>query len=152
MPKIAASMSNVSTEYVLPDPALYELEVDTVTDQTVRQKAPQSGQEVERTTYIVRSKIVADLDGDDQHKGKPIFDYINIHTKEGEINEISLANLKRYFEAIAPDSAESDEADTDELVGGHFVAQIVHEEWTNKAKGTSGVSAKIKPTSIVPVG
>jgi hypothetical protein len=150
-PVIKASMANVSTEYVLPDPGLYRFEVAEIKEETARSKAPKSGQEVERVTYIVKSKIVSDADGNDEHANKPVFDYINLHTKEGDINEISLANLKRYFEAISPDSAESEEADTDELVGGHFMAQLYHDSWENEAKGTSGTSAKIKATSISPV-
>lgn len=150
MPKIAASMADISTEYILPDPGFYEFEVVDVNETTVRQKAPSSGAEVERVTYVVKSKIVADENGDTTHANKPVYDYINIHTKEGELNEISLANLKRYFEAIAPESANSDEADTDELKGGHFKAMLIHDTF-KRPSGEEGTSAKIKPTTISPL-
>lgn len=146
MPKVKASMADISTEYVLPDPGPYEFELVEVKATDVRQKAP-SGKEVERTTYVVKSKIVHDLDGNDEHANKPVYDYINIHTKEGEINEISMANLKRYFEAIAPESANSEDADTDELHGGHFIAMLYHETY-KRDDNTEGVSAKIKATTI----
>jgi hypothetical protein len=147
MPKIAASMADISTEFVLPDPGLYELEIVEIKDNTATQKAPQSGQEVERVTYVVKSKIIQDEHGGDDHANKPLYDYINIHTKEGELNQISLANLKRYFEAIAPDSANSDDADTDELVGGRFMAMVYHDTY-KRNDGSEGVSAKIKATTI----
>ena len=148
MAKIKASMADVSTEYVLPDPGAYIFRVKEVTEETKKAKAEKSGANIERTTYVVKSAIVRDLDGNEEHANKPVWDYINITTKEGGLNEISLSNLKRYFEAIAPESADSEDADTDELVGGEFVAMLYHDEY--ETHGETRVSAKIKPSTISP--
>lgn len=146
MPKVVASMADVSTEFVLADPATYRLQVVSVDYQTKDAKTS-SGQDIKRGTYVVKSKIIATYpDGETEHQGKPIYDYINIHTKEGELNEISLGNLKRYFEAIAPDSADSEDADTDELVNGYFIADVYID--TYESGGQERQSNKIKYTSI----
>lgn len=150
MPKVKASMADVSTEYVLIDPGTYRLRIKSIEEEAKKSKAPKSGQEVERTTYIVKSVVVSDADGGTDHANKPIFDWINIHTKEGELNDISLANLKRYFEAIAPDSADSEDADTDELINGEFMADVYIDEY-EKAGGQTGQSNKLKSTTISPL-
>ena len=149
MAKIKASMADVSTEYTLPDPGLYIFRVKEVQEETKQAKAERSGANIERTTYRIESRIVRDIDGNEEHVNKPVWDYVNIHTKEGELNTISLANLKRYFEAIAPEYADSEDADTDMLVNGEFLASLYHDEY--EAHGETRVSAKIKPSSISPV-
>jgi len=151
MAKIRASLADVSTEYVLPDPGPYVFRVKEITENVSKEKAPKSGMDVERVTYVVKSVIVRDLDGNEDHVNKPVFDYINIHTKEGELNDISLANLKRYFEAIIPERADAEDADTDELVNGEFQAQLYHDSYEDKNTKEERHSAKIKSSSIQPV-
>lgn len=152
MAKINANLADISTEYKLPDPGPYVLRVKEINVENKKAKAvggDMDGQEIERTTYVVKSVIVRDLDGNEDNANKPIWDYINIHNKDGSLNEISLANLKRYFEAIAPDSANSEDADTDELINGEYQAQVYHE--TYDKGGEERTSAKIRPSTIQPV-
>lgn len=155
MPKVVASMADVSTEFTLADPATYRLQVTSVDYQTKDAKN-ENGQDIKRGTYIVKSKIIASYpDGETEFANKPIYDYINIHNKNGELNEISLGNLKRYFEAIAPDSADSEDADTDELVNGFFIADVYIDSYPTGKKNADGSdetrqSNKIKYTSISP--
>ena len=150
MPKVGASMADISTEYQNPDPAAYIFEVVEATYDEKTEKAPKSGLDVVRGTHKIKSKIVSLFPEEEtEHSGKPVTDFINIHTKEGEPNEISLAQLKRYFEAIIPERADAEDADTEELVGGRFVAQLRHRK--SNQPGDDRVFAEIKGSTISPV-
>lgn len=150
MPKIVASMADVSTEFQPIDPATYRLQVVSV-DYNEKDAKTDEGQNIKRGTYVVKSKALATYpDGETEHANKPIYDYINIHNKNGEVNEISLANLKRYFEAIAPDSAESEDADTDELVNGIFIADVTIDKYRKEGESEDRITNRIRATSISP--
>lgn len=155
MPKIVASMADVSTEYQPVDPGTYRLQVVSV-DYNEKDAKTDAGQNIKRGTYVVKSKVISSYpDGETEHANKPLYDYINIHNKDGQVNEISLANLKRYFEAIAPDEADSEDADTDSLVNGYFIADVIIDSYKTGKQNADGseetrTTNRIKATSISP--
>ncbi len=143
MPKIQGSLADVSTQYVMIDPDTYEMKVDKI-DIDEKPKSPEmpSGQ----YTYIITSRV--DMPGTD-HYNKPVREYISWFKKDGDVNEYSKVNLKRYFEAIlGEEEANRDDLDTDELIGGRFLAEVRIDSYTRQ-DGTEGQSNKIK--NIVPL-
>jgi hypothetical protein len=127
MAKIAASLADVSTEFVPADPGVYRFEIDKV-----EEKEKES-----RITYQINSKIVSVVSGTGEDSiGKTVVDFIAIHKKDGSINQYGLVQLKRYFEAILGKEnveARGDDLDTDELKGGFFVGEIGIESYKANA-------------------
>jgi hypothetical protein len=120
MGKIKASLADVSTEFFPIDPGEYEMEVVKVEETT---------SEDGRTVYAIVSKV---SDPGDFH-GRQVWDRIHIHKKDGELNPVGLAQLKRYFEAVVGEErANSDDVDTDELIGGTFQAEVTIESYKDK--------------------
>lgn len=138
MPKIKGSLADVSTEYVLIEPNTYEMKIDKIETQ---EGDPTTDYPDGQFTYIVTSKV--DEPGTDHHN-KPVRDYINWYKKGGEVNEYSKVQLKRYFEAIlGEEAANREDLDTDEIVGGRFMADVYIDKYTRK-DNTEGQSNKLK--------
>lgn len=114
MAKINASMADVSTSFEPFDPGVYVFKIREVKDKT----------EAGRTTYQVGLEVSAAVDGNENAVGRKMTHFISMHKTNGEINQYGLADLKRLFEACAPDEANSDDADTDSLIDGEFMAQV----------------------------
>lgn len=124
MARIQASLADVSTEFKPVDPDVYESEIDGV----------EEVKEDEKIHYIVTHQIKSPGD----FFNRKLKDYIYIHKKNGELNEFGLSQLKRYFEAtVGEDRANSEDADTDELIHQHLRIQVGMEEYEfdNKLTG-----------------
>jgi hypothetical protein len=136
MPKVKASMADVSTEAPpLPEPGLKTFKVEECKEQLL---------EKGRVAYDFKNVI---QEGED--RGKSVFHQVHLHTKTGDENEYGVATMKRYFEAIAPDSANSDDADTDELINGIFVAEVSHDTYLSKKhKNADGSPKEMKKALI----
>lgn len=121
MPKIRASMADVSSEYTPVEPGIHRYEIEDCEEKV----NTDSG--VERVHYVLTNRIVKVLeDGDEKDVGRKVNVRIHIHTKKGELNEIGLAQLKRFFEVTVGDERANDpEADTDELKGQQFVGKTI---------------------------
>jgi hypothetical protein len=137
MPKVQASMADVSTEFVLPEPGIKTFKVEECKEQVAENPR--------RISY--NFKNVIQTPGDDFKK--PVFHTVHLHKKTGETNEYGVATIKRYFEAIAPDSANSEDADTDELLNGLFDAEVVHETYkSEKHKDSEGKPKEMKRAAL----
>ena len=126
MPKIKASMKDVSTDFSPIEPGVYKLEVQSVEEHEDEQTG--------RIHYEIQSKIVAAEDGGNEDDvGRNFRDRIHIHKKDGELNQMGLAQLKRYFEVtVGEDRANADDADTDELVNQQFLGQLTIRKFTQE--------------------
>jgi hypothetical protein len=121
MGKIRASLADVSTEFQLIEPGVYEFEVTAV------EEAERNG---EFAAYIVKSAVT---DAGEQ-QGRRMRDYISIIKKDGEMNEVGLSQLRRYFEAThGKDEVagwSDDDFDTDNLVGRTFRGHVKIGQYT----------------------
>lgn len=144
MPKVGALLKDVSTEYQLIEPGTYELEVTEVSMDV--KKEQHEGNQIERVSHSIKAMIA---DPDNEHYKKPVYTTVHIHKKDGTLNEVALADLKRFFEAIAPDAAEEDDPDTDVLKGGRFLAQVVIETYTKN--GQENQVNRLNTRTISPV-
>lgn len=121
MAKVRASLKDVSTQYQPIEPATYEVEVVECTE-TVK--------EDDRVYYTIKAEIKGVFEdgvstASDYDKRK-ITDFIHIHTRDGEINEVGLIQLKRWAEAtVGEDRANDDDFDTDEMIGQRCMADII---------------------------
>lgn len=147
MPKVKAGIADVKTEYQQIDPGVYEFKVEKI---EIR-KDPSD------PDYLITSRV--DQPGTDHHN-KPVKEYIAMNKKDGTPNEYGMAELKRYFEAVLGEDetqalAESEELDTDMLIGGRFQAEVFHEPFDRKNKDGSlmldsegnpiqGINARLK--------
>jgi hypothetical protein len=124
MGRVKASMAEVSTDFNPMRPGVYDFEITKVTEDT--------NKDTQRTKYTVENKVVGLVsDGEQEAVGRNIRDAIHIHKRDGELNEIGLAQLKRYFEVtVGEERANAEDADTDELVHQRFRGQVVIESYT----------------------
>lgn len=140
MPKVRGTMADVSTTYEPIDPDTYEMKVAGVEEKQLSKKP-------ERWMYTVKSQV--DMPGTDHH-GKPVYTRITIHKKDGDVNEIALAELKRFFEVtVGEDRANADDADTDELLQQRFLGEVIIRHWEDEATGREGDSNEFK--AIAPL-
>lgn len=118
MPRVKASMADVSTDYNPCEPGVARFEIESVEEETANDG---------RVSYKMKSKIVEYTDGGkEEDVGRSITNTIYIHKKDGTANEMGIAELKRYFEVtVGEERANSEDADTDELIGQQFLGQIV---------------------------
>jgi len=125
MPRIVASMADVSTDYNPCEPGVARLQIDTVDAVT---------SDDGRTHYVIKSKIMEYVDGGKQEDvGRTITSRVHVHKKTGELNEIGLAQLKRFFEVtVGEDRANAEDADTDELINQQFLGQISIRSYSTK--------------------
>lgn len=141
MPKIKGSLADVSTEYQLIEPDTYEMKVDKV---EVEETPPSSERPSGQLAYVVHSRVD---DPGSESNNKPVRDYIFWYKKDGQENEYSKIQLKRYFEAVlGEEEANRDDLDTDELIGGRFQAEVYIDSYT-RSDGTEGQSNKLKNIS-----
>lgn len=122
MPKVGASMANVSTSFVPVTPDTY----------LVTLEKPELKTKEGRNTFNVKSVIVAGDETGVENAGRSLFDNISMHKKDGEPNEFGSIQLKRYIEAAFPESKEWDEQtwddfDTDALAGRQVKVVVVIE-------------------------
>ena len=144
MPKIGASLADVSTEYVLIEPDVYEFKLDKI-EVTDKDQLSEDPEKKKQTEYLFISKV--DMPGNDHH-GKPVRDYVYLYKKDGTYNEYSLAQIKRYGIAIVGEErVNDDDFDTDELLHGRFLAEVYIDNWKNEKKKTEGQSNKLKNIS-----
>jgi len=144
MAKIKASMADVSTDFQVFEPSVYDFEIKKIEEVENKGKFPNLDTD-DPIAYIVISEFQ-----DGQYQGKQYRDYINIRTKEGALSDPGLAALKRYFEAIfGKDTVESwtdDDYDTDQLVNKGWRGQVAVESYqkngetkqTNRIKHMEG--------------
>jgi len=130
MPRIAASMADVSTDYNPIEPGVHRYEVEEIKEIT--------DENTNRVQYHITSRVVSVEDGGkEEDVGRKYTDRIHIHKKDGEINEFGLAQLKRYFEVCVGDEEANDpEADTDWLLNQQFLAQTEISHYTVKDRLT----------------
>jgi hypothetical protein len=122
-------MADVSTDTKPAEPGTYRLVVKDIEERVLSEHP-------KRVAYNIQSNIYNP--GDEASHDKPVWHFINIHNKQGELLKFGLAHLKRYFEAIAPDYADDPDADTDALLEGHFMAEVYIDSYTkpDAAPGT----------------
>lgn len=136
MAKIKHSLKDVSTDFVVYPADVYLFEIAKV------EEVEKNGQ---LTAYRVANKILEA--GDTQYVGKIYSDFINILTTDGNLNEVGLANLKRYFEVIFGKEVvkewSDDDYDTDLLQGYQWRGQLSVESYTPKG------ATEPKPTNRI---
>lgn len=127
MAKIKASLADVSTEFKLLPPALYELEITKVDE------IENAG---ELKAYRISSKVVGG--GEPEQMDQTLSDYINLRLKNGELGEPGLATIKRYFEVTHGKEEvatwNDDDYDTDLLIGRRWRGQIVIDSYTKQGE------------------
>lgn len=141
-PRINASMKDVSTDFNPIEPGIQRCEIVEVKEVT------NDGPPL-RTEYHVKCKVLEIIEnGKEEDVGRTFTDRIYIHKKDGELNELGIAQLKRYFEVTVGDErANAEDADTDELIGGQFRVQTKFESYEVKDNLT-GQTEKRKKTAI----
>jgi len=130
MPKVGASLSDVSTTFVPVDPDMYHCTFEK----------PEMTMKNDRTTIVVEMKIVSGEETGAANSGRTIRDRISMHLKDGSPNEYGAVQLKRYVEAGIPDSEDWsdtrwDDFDTDELTGCEALLAVTIEEYEEKLPG-----------------
>lgn len=143
MPKVQATLADVSTDFTPAEPGTYALLIEEIEDKT----------EQGREAYNIILTI--DEPGTDEH-GKKIWDYISLSKKDKSPNQAGKAQLKRYFEAVFGDETVADPSfdyDTDELLKQRVMGEVVIESWEKGEKGSpsykTGKSNKIKMITSV---
>ena len=115
MPKVKASLADISTEYTPIEPRSgVRFQMKEIKERNTNENG------IERQFFDW--KAVVSEPGDDH--GKPVFGVISVHKKDGGLNDAGLGELKRFFEAIAPEYANDENAEVDVLVGGEFLADV----------------------------
>lgn len=145
MAKVQASLADVSTKFELIPPDTYRLKLEEIKEKN----------EGGRQNFNL--KVVVNDSGD--HQGKPIYHNIAMHKKDGTSNDAGAADIKRFAEAILGIDPEDttydwDSFDTDELLKGEFMADVIIENWVKdegKPTEKKGQSNKIKSTTVSPL-
>ena len=130
MPKVGASLKDVSTTFVPVDPDMYH----------VTFQKPAMTTKNDRVTINVEMVIVNGEETGAENAGRKITDRISMHKKDGSPNEFGAIQLKRYIEAGIPDSEGWDEQrwddfDTDELTGREAMLAVTIEEYDEDLPG-----------------
>lgn len=138
MALIKASLADVSTEFKPLDPGIYTFDIAEV------EEVPSKDDEDTIIAYRVKNKVLEPTESE----GRTFSDYINILTKKGEVNEIGLANLKRYFEVCFGKEEvagwQDEDYDTDRLVGKTWKGQLTIESYTKEGEVEPRRNNKIK--------
>jgi hypothetical protein len=101
-------------------------------------------QDEKKKTQIIKFKVDEPAD----FAGREHWEYINIIQNDGKLNEISLAQIKRYMEAVfgkgSPESLASP-PDTDLLVSHSMRQYLIIEEYerNDKTKGKKNKAKRI---------
>ena len=135
MGRIKASLADVSTEFIPVEPGLYELEIDKI-------------EEAEKNAELVGYRVISLVKSAGEMFGRKISDYISIVKKNGEVNEVGLSTLKRYFEVTHGKEVvaewSDDDYDTDVLKGKMFQAQVTIESYTPEGETEPRKNNKFK--------
>lgn len=131
MPKVGASLADVSTEFVPVDPDMYHCTIERP-----EFKEADDG----RITVTVNNKIVTGEESGVENAGRTVRDMISMHKRDGEPNEFGAIQLKRYAEAAIPESEDWDEGrwndfDTDELAGREVLLAVTIETYEEDLPG-----------------
>lgn len=131
MPKIGASLANVSTEFIPVEPDLYHI---------IHEKPDYSKGDDGRVVVTVNAKILSGEETGADSAGRIIKDRIHLHKKDKTENEFGQIQLKRYVEAAIPESKDWDEArwddfDTDELAGTESQLAVIIETYEDELPG-----------------
>lgn len=126
MPRVKASMKDISTDYSPIEPGVHRYEIKDVTEH--------EDENTNRIHYAIKSEVIEVMDGgDEKDVGRTITDRVHIHLRDGGLNEFGLAQLKRYFEVtVGEEQANDDEADTDWLINQQFLGQTTIESYEVK--------------------
>lgn len=132
MPKIGATLADISTVIKPIDPGSYPAEISNVEHTTSKK------------SHVPMIAVEYTLGGDSEFKGRKITDYFTLQTTKGEPNEAGLRGLKRVIvAACGEDRANDEDFDTDELQG-QLVEVVVKQEEYEDDQGETQVSGKIK--------
>lgn len=137
MGKIQASMVDVSTEFKLIEPGVYNFEIVKFEDVI---------QENQICAYKAFSKVISP----GEMEGRQLMDYIYLRKPGEELksDNIGLSNVKRYFEAThGKDTVANwtdDDYDTDLLIGKTWAGQIDISSYTKKGETTVRQTNEIK--------
>lgn len=130
MPKVGASLANVSTTFIPAAPDVYLCDITQV------EFLEKGG----RVTVVVHNKIASGDETGAENAGREIIDRISMHKKDGAENEFGAIQLKRYAEAAIPEAKdwseeEWDEFDTDQLQGRQVSLAVIIETYDEEMPG-----------------
>lgn len=130
MPKLSQGLSEVSIVIVPLPEAAYQLEIAEVI----------VGQSKSKLDMVTIAYKVSEGD----FKGRQLYDYFVLETKDHNPNEPGLRGLKRLIvAALNEDRANADDFDTDELQGALVTGFIKQETYEDDA-GETQISNKVK--------
>jgi hypothetical protein len=147
--KLGASLASVSTTFTPVQPNSYRFQIAEVTEH------PGKAEDGKTPTmqYRIKNKVVKLASGEDtEEKNRTITDFINIHNKDGSLNQYGLINLKRYFEVILGEDVvaeRGDDLDTDELKNGFFDGDVTIEYYDSKKEFEADGSPKKVPQNRI---
>lgn len=130
--RLGVSLSSVSTTFTPVTPETYRFQIVDVTDHVGKAEDGHTP----TMQYRIKNKVVSLASGEEtEEKGRTITDFINLHNKDGSVNQYGMINLKRYFEVILGEDVvaeRGDDLDTDELKNGFFDADVTIEYYDSK--------------------
>jgi hypothetical protein len=135
-------MADISTDFKPVEAGLYNFTIEKV-------------EEVKKNNELVGYRVHSKIDSGSVQEmvGRVFRDYISIVTKKGEINEIGLASLKRYFEVTFGKETVSewtdDDYDTDYLVGRQWSGQLEVSSYTPDGETEPRKNNKVKRMDAV---
>lgn len=117
MPKLNASIADVSTDFVSPDPGI-PFTFEIVDIQPLKNNQP---------GFL----IVSEVADEGENKGRRMFDRCAEVDEDGTPNQFGPKQIKRYMEAIfgkevVKQRGGGDDIDLDELKGGQFTGEVKH--------------------------
>ena len=140
MGKINASIASVSTEFQPLPPDVYDFHIEAVEEQE------KDGNVV---AYRVKNVVTSA-----EENGKVYTAFCNIVDKDGNPNEMGIAELKKYFECIFGKEEVAgwtdDDFDTDMLVGKDWRGQLEIRSYT--PKGSTETKQTNRVTRMEPIG
>jgi DNA replication protein DnaC len=129
MPKIeGADLTEVSTAFELPPEGEHLVLIKDVEITKTASGLPQ-----------VRVKMSID-DSSSENNGKPITDFLVMQNNDGKRNDISLKQLKRYFEAALGDNYNFANYDTDDLKDSRVRIVVKHRSYEKDGETRSGMN------------
>lgn len=135
MGKIQHSLAEVSTDFQIFPAGVYDFEITKV-------------EEVQKNNQLVAYRVVSKVLTPGELFGKSFSDFINLLKKDGTLNEVGLASLKRYFETVyGKDEVKGwtdDDYDTDMLQGKTWKGQIAIESYTKEGETEPRQTNRVK--------